>query len=226
MAEKENKIELNTSLNPQILRETIRRHWFLPVIYVLLFSTGAFFYLRYTKPMFRSSAKLQIIEEDRTRDVLGEGNIIQDDQVLSKEVELLRSDVLFKKVISRLNLETSIYAEGEILTKDLYRTAPFEIIIYKLKDSSIINKRIDLKLVKDKIELKINNRTIGNSKINEHIDNEYFDIYFREINKKLIPNFLTDSEVYFLINDKKRLAKEEKISAEELREILNLIEKN
>ena len=43
--------------------------------------------------------------------------------------------------------------KGEILTKDLYRSAPFEVIIYKLKDSSILNKRIDLKLVNDKIQL-------------------------------------------------------------------------
>ena len=117
MAEKENKIELNTDLNPQILREIHSRHWLLPVIYIALFTTAAFFYLRYTKPLYRSSAKLQIIEEDRVGDVLGTGSAMKDDQILSKEVELLKSDVLFKKVVSRLNLETSIYAEGEILTE-------------------------------------------------------------------------------------------------------------
>ena len=74
-------------------------------------------------------------------------NTINDNQILQKEVELLKSDVLFNNVVSRLNLETSIYAEGEILTQDLYRSAPFEVIIYNLKDSSMIDKRIDLKLI-------------------------------------------------------------------------------
>ena len=158
--------------------------------------------------MYRSSAKLQIIEEDRVGDVLGTRSAMKDDQILSKEVELLKSDVLFKKVVSRLNLETSIYAEGEILTKDLYRSAPFEVIIYKLKDSSILNKRIDLKLVNDKIQLSLNDRVIGATKLNEHIDNRYFDLYFREINKKHVPEFLTASQVFFKVNDKKALAKE------------------
>ena len=60
-------------------------------------------------------------------------NTINDNQILQKEVELLKSDVLFNNVISRLNLETSIYAEGEILTQDLYRP-------HLLKLSYIISK--------------------------------------------------------------------------------------
>ena len=72
MAEKKSQIALNTDFNPLIVREIIRRHWFLPIIYISIFSTFAFFYLRYTKPMYRSSAKIQIIEEDKVGDVLGE----------------------------------------------------------------------------------------------------------------------------------------------------------
>ncbi len=118
MAEKENKIELNTDLNPQILREIHSKALVVTCYLHSYFSPQrAFFYLRYTKPLYRSSAKLQIIEEDRVGDVLGTRSAMKDDQILSKEVELLKSDVLFKKVVSRLNLETSIYAEGEILTE-------------------------------------------------------------------------------------------------------------
>ena len=87
--------------------------------------------------MYRSTAKLQIIEEDRIGDVLGNGSIVRDDKVLAKEIELLRSEVLFNEVVSQLNMETSIFAEGDLLTENLYRIAPFEIIIYDLKDSSL-----------------------------------------------------------------------------------------
>ena len=97
MAEDKQQIAFNTNFNPQIIREIVRRHWFLPIIYIFLFSTIAFFYLRYTKPMYRSSAKIQIIEEDKVSDVLGERekNVIKDNQILNKELELLKSDVLF-----------------------------------------------------------------------------------------------------------------------------------
>ena len=92
MAVDKQQIALNTNFNPQIIREIVRRHWFLPIIYIFLFSTIAFFYLRYTKPIYRSSAKIQIIEEDKVRDVLGtiEQNVIDDNQILNKELELLK----------------------------------------------------------------------------------------------------------------------------------------
>ena len=209
MAEDKQQISLNTDFNPQIIREIIRRHWYLPFVYIAILTTAAFFYLRYTKPTFRSSAKIQIIEEDRVSDVLGKNDeALKDNQILDKELELLKSDVLFNKVVSRLNLETSIYAEGEILTQDLYRSAPFEVIIYKLKDSSIVNKRIDLKLIGKDIHLLIEEETIGKTKLNKHLNNKYFDLYFRGINEKYVPELLTESNVYFTINNKNTLAKE------------------
>ena len=160
--------------------------------------------------MYRSSAKIQIIEEDKVGDLLGENgqNTINDNQILQKEVELLKSDVLFGKVISRLNLETSIYVEGEILTQDLYRSAPFEIIVYNLKDSSIIDKRIDLKLISNKIQLSINGKNIGAIPLNQHLENKYFDLFIRDIYKKNIPGLLSENNVYFTLNNKKSLAKE------------------
>ena len=85
---------------------------------------------------------------------------------------------------------------------------PLRLLFTNLKDSSILNKRIDLKLVNDKIQLSLNDRVIGATKLNEHIDNRYFDLYFREINKKHVPEFLTASQVFFKVNDKKALAKE------------------
>ena len=191
MTKEKQQIAMNTDFNPQIIREIIRRHWYLPFIYIILLSTIAFFYLRYTKPMYRSSAKIQIIEEDKVNDVLGqtEQNGLMDDQILEKELELLRSDVLFKNVISRLNLETSIYAEGEILTQDLYRQAPFEVIVYKLKDSSIVDQRIDLKLIGKNIQLSVNEKKIGTTRVNQHLVNSYFDVYIRSINKKIFRSY-------------------------------------
>ena len=100
LEEKDNKIALNTEFNSQILGTVIRRHWFLPIIYVSFVCALAFFYLRYTKPMYRSNAVIQIIEEDKVSDVLGKSAFVMDDRVLSKEVELLKSDVLFEKTIS------------------------------------------------------------------------------------------------------------------------------
>ena len=121
MSKKDQKIALNTEFNPMILGTILRRHWFLPLLYVSFFSLMAFFYLRYTKPIYRSNSIVQLIQDDKTSQILGTSSLMEDKNLLSTEIELLRSDVLFSRAIEKLNLETSIFAEGEILTKDLYR---------------------------------------------------------------------------------------------------------
>ena len=156
MAEDKQKISLNTDFNPQIIREIIRRHWYLPFVYIAILTTAAFSIYDILSLPTVVVPKSKLLKKIGLVMFLGKmTKLLMDNQILDKELELLKSDVLFNKVVSRLNLETSIYAEGEILTQDLYRSAPFEVIIYKLKDSSIVNKRIDLKLIGKDIHLLI-----------------------------------------------------------------------
>ena len=187
MEEKEKTISFNTDFNPEILSVILKRHWFLPFLYVFLFGLFSFFYLRYTKPIYKSNTVIQIIQDDQTSNVLGTASLASDKNILSKEIALLKSDVLFSKAISNLNLETSIYAEGEMLTKDLYRTAPFEIIIYELKDSSLVGNRIDINLnKKNQIQLFSNDIIIATGELDSHLKNDRFDIFIRSIDKKNI----------------------------------------
>jgi uncharacterized protein involved in exopolysaccharide biosynthesis len=99
-----NKISLNTEFNPLILRMILKRHWYLPLLYIFVFGLLAFFYLRYTKPIYRSNAIIQIIQDDQTSNILGTSSLVSDKNIMSKEIELLKSDVLFNQAISRLNL--------------------------------------------------------------------------------------------------------------------------
>ena len=64
-----------------------------------------------------------------------------------------------------------------------------------------------MKLISNKIQLSINGENIGAIPLNQHLNN-YFDLFIRDINKKNIPELLSESNVYFTINDKKSLAKE------------------
>ncbi len=122
---------------------------------------------------------------------------------MSKEIELLKSDVLFDQAISRLNLEISMFAEGEILTQDLYRSAPFEIIVYALNDSSLIDKRVDLKLTeKNEIRLFLNDKELITGPLNSHLKNELFDIYIRTIKNNNIRELLNSNQIYFKINNR------------------------
>ncbi|MEJ6685941.1 MAG: polysaccharide biosynthesis tyrosine autokinase [Crocinitomicaceae bacterium] len=208
MANKDQKSALNTDFNPQILATVLKRHWYLPVFYISLFSSLAFFYLRYTKPTYQSNAIIQIIQDDQTSRILGTESIGKTDNILSKEVELLKSDVLFAQAIQSLNMETSIFAEGEVLTKDLYRSAPFEILIYDIKDSSLISKRIDVESTEKNLLLfSIDGLKIAKGKVNTHIKNDRFDIYVRTLDQKKTIELLNEDDIYFNINDTKSLIK-------------------
>ena len=217
MANKDQKIALNTDFNLQILATVLKRHWYLPVFYISLSASLAFFYLRYTKPTYQSNAIIQIIQDDQTSRILGTESIGKTDKLLSKEVELLKSDVLFAQAIQSLNMETSIFAEGEVLTKDLYRSAPFEILIYNITDSSLISKRIDLKSIeKNLLEFSINGLKIAKGKVNTHIKNDKFDIYVRTIDQKNTIELLNENDIYFNINETKSLIKKLKENLKEI----------
>ncbi|NCA22733.1 MAG: hypothetical protein EBS86_16570 [Crocinitomicaceae bacterium] len=90
MVEENKSLVTNREFNLSILITIIKRHWLSPVFYVFIFSLSAFLYLRYTKPIYQSTSVLQIVEEDRVGEVLGENSTIASNTDLSKEIELLK----------------------------------------------------------------------------------------------------------------------------------------
>ncbi len=71
MSKKGNQKIINKDFNPLILAEILRRHWFSPILFISFFLTAAFFYLRYTKPVYESEGIIQIVEEDKVKEVFG-----------------------------------------------------------------------------------------------------------------------------------------------------------
>ena len=69
-------------------------------------------------------------------------------------------------------------------------------------------KRIDLKLVGKNIQLSIDKKKIGTTRVNQHLDNKYFDVYIRGINKKNIPELFLKAMYTLRLTIKNSLAKE------------------
>ena len=147
------KLIVNKDYNPLILGEILRKHWFAPILFIVFFSTVAFFYLRYTKPIYQSNAVIQIVEEDRVKEVLGKDAFTDRESAdggLSKYIELLKSEFIFEKAVERLSLYTSVYSEGKLLTKDLYRSNLVSVEPIKLLDSTLCGVHFDIKEKKGK----------------------------------------------------------------------------
>jgi capsular exopolysaccharide synthesis family protein len=207
-------IILNKEFNPIIFKNVLRKHWYKPLILLCIGLITSYIYLRYTKQTFESTATIQIVEEDRVKDVLGEQGISQQSTDISKEVELLRSDVLFSQMLKKLNLNISIYSEGQLLTKDLYGFTPFTILAYELKDSLLCGSRIDLSIGNNN-KLKLSYQIQGkkyaiDGDFNQKINNKHFEILFRTSNLNAAKEAIENNKIHFNFNNQNKLLNEMK----------------
>jgi len=201
---------LNKDFDLDIIKSVVKKNWYVVPIIVVLSMTAAYIYLRYTKPLFQSSAIIQRTSKDEGKRIL-EIESFDQESVLSEDVELLKSTYLLEKALKNLNLKVSYYSEGEILTEEKYLQSPYHVTFLELKDSSLINKPIYLAKSNDQLQIVLNKEKPNQKsfviKPNESIDNEYFKIILKinnEINFNLEVN---NNDLYFVFNDYKNLAK-------------------
>ena len=203
MSIQEKKLVINKEFNPIIAGIVLQRNWKSPILLVIFFCSLAFIYLRYTKPVYQSNAVLQIVEEDKVSQVLGEVTTAVQETNINQEVEFLRSDFLLDQTIKKLNISTNLYSEGKLLTKDLYHSTRFKLVPIALKDSSLCNKRVDIEYSDGKIQLKY--EKAGIQKIvsgypNKAIKNADFELIVETPNLSELQEAATENKLYFVFN--------------------------
>lgn len=130
---------LEPTLREQV--ETYTRNWVWFVLFAILSLLVAFLYLRYTTPIYRSSATILIKDEKNSslselaafQDLGLSGSLNQSG--FENELLILSSKSLMERVVRELNLEVSYYSEGNIRTSELYREVPFKVTVLTPQDS-------------------------------------------------------------------------------------------
>jgi uncharacterized protein involved in exopolysaccharide biosynthesis len=64
---------------------------------------------------------------------------------ISAEIQFLSSPFLFEKALNKLDLKISAFAEGKILTEDLYKKSSFSINLINLMDYEVKGTTLALK---------------------------------------------------------------------------------
>ena len=147
---KEKSKIVNKEFDIQILLTVLKRHWWTPIIFMLLFGTFAFFYLRYTKPIYESNMTIQLERNDRAKEIMEIEGINKNEVAdLSPEVAILNSQVLFIEAIKSLNYPISYFSKGSVLTEDKYKAGDFHVQPFILKDSSLVDVPIVLTVDKN-----------------------------------------------------------------------------
>ena len=211
MSNKGNQKIINKEFNPLILSEILRRHWIAPILFISFFITAAFFYLRYTKPVYQSEGIIQIVEEDKVGEVFGaEAFGKRKEEDLSKYIELLKSELLLKKAVDNLDYDASVFSEGKLLTEDLYKNPFISIKVDSIIDSSFIETPIDVNVEKDKLVLsykKGGKLKTFKTALNEKLQTKDFSLIIKADNINGIKRIIEKNRLYFVINDKAKLVK-------------------
>lgn len=128
----------NTQESANDQKEQLRRVWFrvipyLPVIVIAILLGGvfSFFYLRYATKTFASKARLIVNDDSQQKS----SNLIEimklDTRNLSteteREMEILRSKDLLRKLISRLQLNVQYNQKGFVKTGQFYKNIPVSL---------------------------------------------------------------------------------------------------
>jgi len=149
------------------LREIIKPYlhrWYWFVIWIIVAVIGAWFFLRYSVPVYNTEATLLIKEVKKSSSGQPELSVISElggiggmgTNSVDNEMEIFKSKKLMLSVVRELGLETSIYAKGKVKDTELYKeTAPFTVrVIEEFPKAQYPSKQVLASVQNEKIILK------------------------------------------------------------------------
>lgn len=128
-----------------ILLGIVRKSLIWVILLVLLGLTGAYLFIRYTKPLYQSASTLKIDEQSEAGR-LGLGVDVENQQAianLSGEIEIIKSNLIYEKLKQKLPLHISYYALGNVLNEELYGNPPFRVT-YQITNESFYDKKFNV----------------------------------------------------------------------------------
>ncbi|MCB0483960.1 MAG: hypothetical protein KDC37_05300, partial [Flavobacteriales bacterium] len=99
--------------------------WWVLLFFALAIA-GAFLYLRYTPPLYEAWSTLQLKSKNKASALLDLQRIDERDAALA-DIEIIGSKEFLKTVFNKLPLSVSYFEEGEILTNERYKNAPYRV---------------------------------------------------------------------------------------------------
>lgn len=143
------------------LVSVFRKNKWWVIILFLACNLSAYLTIRWTKDLFESESEMKLdIKRDASE--LGIKTIVDDQNlnVISGEIEQIKSKVFFNHLIDSLDLSISYYSIGNVLKEELYKRSPF-VVHYKALSEILLDKPIYFDFV-DKESFKVKVGSDGN----------------------------------------------------------------
>jgi tyrosine-protein kinase Etk/Wzc len=116
------------SIDTEKLAAVFRKNLIWIILIIIAANLAAYLTIRYTKDLFESESEMKLdIKRDATE--LGIKTYIEDQNlnVVSGEIEQIKSKLFFNKVLDSLDLSVSYYSLGKVLTDEMYKRSPFVV---------------------------------------------------------------------------------------------------
>ncbi len=155
---------LNEKIDPYIILYVFKRSIIISIIYFVICTVLALIYIRYTPPIYKASSIIQI-KDDNNANALLELTTKKEEVNLNQTIELLRSPEFLKRIINKLPLDVSYYAQGTFLESEMYRSSPF-IAEYQIINPNYYNIPIYISFTNNHATIRY--KTNGNE-INQNI---------------------------------------------------------
>lgn len=127
---------LNEKFDYAIFRHVVRRNIILSCLIFLIAALGAYAYLRYTQPVYRSASIVQLKNESTTANkILNLSSTVEEINNI-QTIELIKSKEFLKRTFNKLPLDVSYFSQGTFLAYELYQASPFTIT-YKVNNSAM-----------------------------------------------------------------------------------------
>ena len=176
--------------------------WTLVVI--VLSMAGAFAYIRYTKPIYKSESILKLdIKSDAG--LLGlQSPLDQDIKGLSGEIEILRSRLFLSQVVDALNLDVSYFHPGRShLVDERYKNSPFKVEL-EFAHASVLDNSIEVDFLSDEdFSISIPGMKTEKFRFGDKIKNRWVEMTISKTDHFEEQKNLVD--FYFVINSKNAL---------------------
>jgi capsular exopolysaccharide synthesis family protein len=139
----------NDSIDFNKLGIILKNNWVWIALIFIVVNSAAYLFVRYTKNLYESYSELKLDIKTNASE-LGIKNIVEDQNanMVSGEIEMIRSKLFLNRVIDYSDLEVSFFNVGRVLNEELFNKAP-AMITYRNKNHSFYNHPISFEEIND-----------------------------------------------------------------------------
>lgn len=134
-------------------------NWYWVLLSLVVCMASAWLYLKYTAPVYSSSMKVLVKDSEQKRGgyssiALDEMGFMSNSNGFDNELEIIKSVAVAKRVVKRLKLYVTYFAEGSFKNEELYKESPvFVDIVEEDLEKLSFPLRMNLGFSKDGVVL-------------------------------------------------------------------------